>query len=83
MQVARAARLWAGPGQPLAAERLPADNDADLVAVDIDVAGADAVSPGNGATGRRNGGLRPRVSPRRSSDEYTNWTNARVRVTMN
>ena len=40
----RAARLWAGAGQALAAEWLAADNRADLVAVDVDVADAKRVN---------------------------------------
>ena len=39
----RPAGLRAGAGQPLAAEGLRADDGADLVAVDVDVAGMDAV----------------------------------------
>ncbi len=41
-QVVRAARLGAGARQALAAEGLRADDGADLVAVDVDVAGVDA-----------------------------------------
>ena len=37
-EVMRAAGLWAGARQALAAERLHADHRADLVAVDVDVA---------------------------------------------
>src|SRR5690606_20781058 len=40
-QIVRAARLRAGAAQPFAAEGLAADHGADLVAVDIDIAGAD------------------------------------------
>ena len=42
-QIMRAAGLRPGAGEPLAAERLRADHRADLVAVDVDIAGVDAV----------------------------------------
>ena len=42
-QIMRAAGLRAGARKPLAAEWLRADDRADLVAVDVDVAGVDAV----------------------------------------
>ena len=42
-QIMRAAGLRPGARKPLAAERLRADHRADLVAVDVDVAGMDAV----------------------------------------
>src|SRR5687768_17278255 len=43
-QVVRTAGLGSGAGEALAAKGLRADDGADLVAVDIDVAGLDAVA---------------------------------------
>ena len=40
-KVKRAARLGTGARQPLAAKGLAADDRADLVAVDVDIAGMD------------------------------------------
>ena len=48
-QIVRTAGLRPGAGKPLAAEGLRADHGADLVAVDIDVAGMDAVDEMLGA----------------------------------
>src|SRR5690606_6763671 len=42
-QIVRPAGFGTGAGEPLAAERLRADDGADLVAVDVDVADMDAV----------------------------------------
>lgn len=42
-EIMRAAGLRPGAGEALAAERLRTDHGADLVAVDIDVAGMNAV----------------------------------------
>src|SRR6185437_4323455 len=42
-QIMRAAGLWAGAGQAVAAERLHADHGADHVAIDVDVADLKAV----------------------------------------
>ena len=53
-QVVRPAGLRPGARQPLAAERLRADDGADLVAVDVDVAGVDA-APSPARPGRRCG----------------------------
>src|SRR5208283_4822666 len=42
-EIERAARLGPGPGQAGTAERLHADHRADHIAIDVDVAGVDAI----------------------------------------